>query len=116
MTRYWFSVLLVAASLVSSMADPSTHAIAYYAPKPEYPTLPDGSRPEGSGVFVLHIDLQTGRVKSVSVEKSTGFAILDKAAIDSYKKWRFNRWAAPIAKCPITFTTHGLPSGWKFEQ
>jgi len=97
------------------MADPPTHAIAYYAPKPEYPTLPDGSRPEGSGVFVLHIDLRTGRVKSVSVEKSTGFAILDKAAIDCYKQWRFNR-GVPMVKCPITFTTHGLPSDWKIVQ
>jgi len=97
------------------MADPPAHAIAYYAPKPEYPTLPDGSRPEGSGMFVLHINPKTGLVKYVTVEKSTGFAILDRAAIDSYKQWRFNH-GVPIAKCPNTFTTHGLPSDWKFEQ
>ena len=108
MTRsFAFSAAILTLSGVL-MADPPTRAIAYYAPKPEYPTLSDGTRPEGSGVYVLHIDPKTGIVKSVSIEKSTGIRILDKAAIDSYKQWRFNR-GVPMVKCPITFTTHDLP-------
>jgi TonB family protein len=118
MTRASFHCFLVAISTFSSVAfadHPAHTYYAYYAPKPDYPALPSGERPEGSGMFVLHINPKTGVVKSVSIEKSTGFAILDQAAIDAYKRWRFPP-GVPTAKCPITFTTHGLPSGWKFER
>jgi periplasmic protein TonB len=84
--------------------------LAIYAPRPEYPSLPNGQRPEGKGLFICHIDAKSGRITSVSIAKSTGFAILDKAAIDCFKRWRFNPdTCAREVKMPLEFTTHGLP-------
>ena len=115
MTRYLVSLAAASIFSISLLADPIPKAVAYYAPKPEYPAEARARNIEGSGMFVLHINPRTGRVTSVSIEKSTGSAILDKAAIDSYMQWRFNR-GVPMVKCPITFTAHGLPSDWKIVQ
>ncbi len=106
------SLFLVALAALAQqavvVAEPQPKAMAIYAPQPEYPSLPNGQRPEGSGMFVFHIDPKTGVVRSVSVEKSTGHAILDKAAIDALRRWRFTP-GNPIVKIPMTFTTHRLP-------
>src|SRR5256885_2104283 len=94
-------------------ADPTrAKALAVSAPKPDYPILPSGNRPEGSGMFLLHIDSKSGIVKSVSVDQSTGSPLLDKASIDCLRRWRFAP-GAPKAKVPMTYTAHGLPPGWK---
>jgi periplasmic protein TonB len=81
-------------------------AVAIYAPAPEYPALANGKRPEGSGIFVLHINAKTGVVKSVSVTKTTGSPILDKAAIDAVRRWKF-RPGSPLVRIPMTLTAHG---------
>jgi TonB family protein len=80
--------------------------LAVYAPKPDYPSLSNGQLPEGSGIFLLHVNTKTGKVRFVSIEKSTGSKVLDKAAIDSFKQWKFTN-AAPVVKVPITFTRTG---------
>jgi TonB family protein len=78
--------------------------LAIHAPPPKYPTLPNGQRPEGKGLFICHIDPSTGWVKSVSVAKSTGFAMLDAEAIRCLSQWRFKPGCAPDVKMPITFS------------
>ena len=84
--------------------------LAIYAPRPEYPSLPNGHRPEGKGLFICHIDAKTGCVTSVSIAKTTGFEILDQAAIDCYKRWRLKPdTCSREVKIPLEFTTHGLP-------
>ena len=85
--------------------------VATYAPRPGYPSLPNGRRPEGKGVFVCHIDAKTGRVTSVSIAKSTGSELLDKACVDCCKRWKFEPdTCAREVKIPFEFTTHGLPT------
>lgn len=70
-----------------------------------HPVLPDGRKPEGSGLFICHIDQKTGYVPSASVAKSTGHAMLDKAGIDFCKGARFKAdTCAPDVKIPITWT------------
>ena len=85
-------------------------ALAIYQPRPLYPSLANGRRPEGKGVFVLHVDPQTGRVRDVSVEKSTGFVILDQAAVEAFRQWRFKPGSSAKIKLPLTFTATG-PNG-----
>jgi TonB family protein len=102
-----FVISLATVSECWSSADRDAKALAIYAPQPRYPSLPNGKKPEGSGMFVFHIDPRTGAVRSVSVEKGTGFAILDKAAIDAFRRWKF-RPGTPTAKIPMTFTAHEL--------
>jgi len=77
---------------------------ALYAPPPSYPSLPDGRKPQGAGVFVLHVDTHKGIVTSVTVKKSTGAAILDNAAIDAFVRWRFKPGKVPPEiTIPISF-------------
>jgi len=103
------AVALISAFLPTRVDGGEKKCLALYAPRPEYPSLPNGPRPEGKGLFICHIDAKTGRVTSVSITKSTGFAILDKAAIDCFKRWRFKPdTCAREVKMPLEFTTHGL--------
>jgi TonB family protein len=96
-------------SLRSALGAERERVLAIYTPAPKYPSLPNGQRPEGTGVFICHVDFKSGLVTSVSVEKSTGFAILDNAAIESYRRWKFKPGTVRRVKIPLTFTTHGLP-------
>jgi TonB family protein len=105
----WGALLVICVAQQSTRAESHAKASAIYAPRPEYPSLPNGQRPQGSGVFVFHVDTRTGVVRFVSVEKSTGSAILDKAAIDVFRRWKFKPGSTPTVKIPLTFSTHGLP-------
>jgi TonB family protein len=105
--------LILAVGAVAQTPTPTqfrAKALAIYQPRPLYPSLADGRRPEGKGIFVFHVDPQTGRVRDVSVEKSTGFVILDQAAVDAFRQWRFKPGSRAKIKLPLTFTATG-PDG-----
>ena len=76
--------------------------LATFSPRPRYP-LP---RPTGSGVALLEVDETTGRVISATMEKSTGHKILDDAALEAFRRWRFKPGTVRKIRIPITFT-HG---------
>jgi TonB family protein len=84
-------------------------AVVLFAPKPEYPDAARKQRLTGGGVFVLHVDLFTGIVKSVRTEKSTGHLLLDQCAMAAFEKWRFkpDTIRTTMVKIPITFTQTG---------
>ncbi len=97
-------VLLLPATQLRVLGQSYPKADAYYAPRPLYPPLPKGKRPEGSGIFTLQIDPRKGVVTSVSVKKSTGWASLDKVAIDALRRWKFRTPSKPSVDVPIDFT------------
>jgi protein TonB len=72
-------------------------------PRPNYPMPSKGERPQGKGIFIVNINSDTGWVTSVSVKKSTGYATLDKAAIDALRRWRFWTPSVSSAEIPIEF-------------
>ena len=59
-----------------------------------YPIEERRYRHQGMGMFRLTLDLNTGRVASVTVVKSTGFSALDNSAVSAFRDWRFRpgRW------------------------
>ena len=57
--------------------------------QPEYPTQARAQHLSGAGFFILLVTSQTGIVKDVQIEQSTGSTILDSAAISAFKQWRF---------------------------
>lgn len=63
--------------------------LATYKPQPEYPMQARARHLSGAGFFVLFVTIQTGIVKEVQIEQSTGLAILDSAATSAFKQWRF---------------------------
>jgi TonB family protein len=62
---------------------------ATYKPPPEYPVQARARHLSGAGLFVVLVTSQTGIVKDVQIERSTGSPILDSAAISAFKQWRF---------------------------
>jgi TonB family protein len=63
--------------------------LSAYTPKLQYPLDARAHHMTGRGVFDLHVSLQTGGVNYVEIEHSTGHAVLDTAATNTLKTWRF---------------------------
>jgi TonB family protein len=69
-----------------------------------YPYWARVHRITGKGVAVMKIDPATGKVTSCYMAISTGSALLDDAALTSFRTFRFKPGGAPAVKCPIDFT------------
>ena len=59
---------------------------------------------EGAGVFRLDLDPQTGTVTKVTAVETTGHQILDAAAIQAFRKWRFAPGVIRAVKIPVRFS------------
>jgi TonB family protein len=62
---------------------------AEHTPRIQYPPFAHAHGMKGAGIFRLHVSLQTGRVKSLDIERSTGHSSLDIAATNTLGTWRF---------------------------
>lgn len=71
---------------------------------PKYPKEDRRRRNEGSGMFELQLDSQTGKVAKVTIATSTGFRGLDAAAIDALQKWQWRPGRWKQIYMPVTFT------------
>lgn len=69
-----------------------------YNPQPQYPLEARRLRLMGAGLFQMRVQIRTGLVKEVTVRRSTGWAMLDAAAIRTLKLWRFRPGAPPPIK------------------
>lgn len=75
-----------------------------YAPSPGYPPEALKRRLTGSGVVIVDVDVKTGWVVGVSMQKSTGHAILDQAAVAAFSCWRFKPdTTEKQVEIPVTF-------------
>ena len=63
--------------------------VAIYTPQPSYPATALARRAHGVGVYVMRVEIKTGRVKSVGIVRSTGHSDLDAAAMQALAQWRF---------------------------
>jgi TonB family protein len=82
-------------------------AVVISAPHPEYPYEARRRGITGSGRVVMLVDRATGKVTSCRMEPSTGSVILDGAALDAFRKWRFQPGTIKEVRVPITFTVAG---------
>ncbi|HEX8679299.1 MAG TPA: energy transducer TonB [Chthoniobacterales bacterium] len=71
---------------------------------PEYPFEARRSRITGKGILVGEVDLKSGVVTSVRMEKSTGSRILDQAALSAFRQWRFKPGKVSRFRTPINYT------------
>jgi TonB family protein len=62
----------------------------------------------GSGLVLLNVDSRNGYVTSVRMLKSTGQRILDDAATDAYRQWRFKPGTLRKVRIPVLFTMQGV--------
>ncbi len=79
-----------------------------YQPKPTYPAFARRLGHEGRVVVRIQV-LSSGTVAAASIERSSGYAVLDEAALVTIKRWRFRpaqRAGQPVdatLNVPITF-------------
>jgi TonB family protein len=90
-----------------SVRGPAAKVLALSAPRPDYPYEARRAKITGEGVAVLTVDRSSGSVISVAMERSTGNAALDQAAIRGFSRWRFRPGTPATVRCPITYTLTG---------
>jgi TonB family protein len=97
-------ILLLLGVIACASAQAADNSLALYAPRPD--KLPEAARLRlaGSGVFIMGVDMATGKVKSVQIQKSTGHALLDRSAIQAFQKWRIRPGTVRRIVAPITFS------------
>jgi TonB family protein len=78
-------------------------SVLVFGPAPEYPAEAKPRRLHGSGIVLMIIDRSSGRVISATMDKSTGEPILDRAALNAFRAWKFKPGTISKAKLPITF-------------
>ena len=65
-----------------------TKAMPQYNPPPIYPKVAIRRGYEGKVVLKLEV-LETGKIGQIKIAKSSGFDVLDRAALKSVKTWTF---------------------------
>ena len=77
------------------------------APMPAYPFAARVASLQGRGIYQITFDPESGLARKVTVLHSTGYALLDQAAIDSLSKWRIKAHRANAIKVPVNFGIEG---------
>lgn len=95
-----------------ALTQPSFNADYLQNPAPRYPPLARRMRQEGKVVLRVLVDIG-GAASQIEVRNSSGSDVLDEAALEAVKRWRFvpaRRGDQPVAAwvlVPITFTLQG---------
>jgi TonB family protein len=87
--------------------DRAVIAVLVSAVRPAYPYEAWLRRITGHGVAVLKIDRATGNVVSCEMTPSTGSEILDEAAMQAFREWRFKPGTVAGVRIPIAFILPG---------
>ena len=85
---------------------PLAKQMTLLAPQPNYPLAARQNRIQGSGIFKLVL-VKDGRVDSIQVIKSTGSKLLDDAAENALRQWRFEPGLVKEISVPVRFTLGG---------
>jgi TonB family protein len=107
-----FAVVILFGALATARAQETLEfrewkMLARYTPPPQYPYAARAKRWTGSGIAMLDVDRNTGRVTSAHMEPSTGYKILDDAALNAFRQWRFTPGMLDKVRLPISFVMAG---------
>jgi TonB family protein len=81
---------------------------AVYAPLPVYPAEAQSKHLTGIGIVLIEVDLKTGSVTAARMLQSTGYRILDEAALNAFRQWQFKPDTVSRVRIPIRFLMHGI--------
>jgi protein TonB len=76
------------ATPTNQLLPPQFHAEYLHNPQPRYPVMSRKKREEGKVVLRVRVDAK-GRPETVTIETSSGYSRLDRAARSAVQKWRF---------------------------
>ncbi len=85
------------------LADGIRMDIVVHDVPPEYPYEARRGHLTGRGILFGQVDAKTGYVTSVRMEKSTGYKILDDAALNAFRQWRFKPGTIRKFRAPIVY-------------
>ena len=85
----------------------SVKALAVYAPRPQYPYEARARRQTGAGLAIVMVDPNTGLVTNAEMATSTGYELLDNAALSAFRRWQFKPRTVDKVRIPIRFTMGG---------
>jgi TonB family protein len=95
------------ATAQNSVTGRGISGVAEYAPQPKYPDVARWRRWAGKGIFRCKLRAD-GAVSSVEVRKSTGYDVLDQAAITALRQWRFKVSGTRVVNVPVHFHMNGV--------
>jgi TonB family protein len=87
---------------------------AVWSESPEYPISARRAKITGVGVYILHVDKNTGLVTHVDIELSTGSKMLDLYATSAFKRWRFVPGVFLEVRMPSAFNLTRVENPWVF--
>jgi TonB family protein len=76
---------------------------ALYTPSPAYPAEARSKRLAGIGTFLVDVDRTSGYVTGARMLQSTGYRVLDEAALNAFRPWRFRPSTVSRVRIPIRF-------------
>jgi len=81
--------------------------LALYVRDPAYPTEAREKGQSGAGIAILTIDTTTGHVVKAEMGVSTHSKILDQAAVQALRQWRFKPRTVSKVWVPLKFFLSG---------
>ena len=124
MSAWHFSLIAVLAFFLSSAAFAAEKTTAIWAdghssavsdeelvghttaaPGAAYPEEAQKTKTTGSGIYELRID-KAGKISAVAIVKSSGSAVLDKAATTAFKRWRFKPGVFQSVRIPVSWSVN----------
>jgi TonB family protein len=105
MKRFFLlSLLVVTAWCATAASPPKAKLLA--APRPVKTREASSRHLAGAGIFVLQLDMATGRVRSIAIQKSTGQPLLDQCAVKALQQWRAAPGTVRTINLPVIFSAN----------
>src|SRR2546423_10569229 len=89
----------------SAISDEQLVGNTLSAPGAPYPEEAQKTRTTGSGLYEIRID-PAGKTTAVVIVKSSGSAVLDKAATTAFKKWQFKPGVFRSVRVPVSWSVN----------
>jgi len=97
-------------TMSTGMSRPPRNDLSYavYAPRPIYPAEARAKGWAGMGVVLVYVDRKSRQVTAARMLQSTGYRVLDEAALNAFRQWRFRPSTASHVRIPIRFLARGV--------
>ena len=89
----------------STISDEQLVGNTLAAPGAPYQEEAQKTKTTGSGLYEIRID-PAGKATAVAIVKSSGSAVLDKAATTTFKTWRFKPGVFRSVRVPVTWSVN----------